>query len=66
MLQLRLTGYGPDDGIVMGPFHNVELMPGTGYVGVQHAGEEEWTEYVIEGYDHVFVEVAGTEPGGVA
>ena len=66
-LQLRLTDIGPNDGEVIGPLQNVEVYPASDYIGIQRPGEE-WEEVLIygTGVAHVFVEVAGTEPGGAA
>jgi hypothetical protein len=61
MLQLRLSGIGPDDGEVVGPLRNVEVLD-SGTVMVQGDSEEDWYEVDTTDVMHVFVEPAGTEP----
>lgn len=68
MLQIRLSGFGPTDGEVVGPLANVELYD-TGLLGIQRGTSEEWEELNPFGdaeVSHVFIEVAGTEPMGGA
>lgn len=63
LLQVRTSYYGPDDGLVYGPFQNIEFLSAD-TIGVQRPGEEDWEDLDITGPEvvHVFVEPYGTEP----
>lgn len=64
MLWLSLCEYGPLEVRRLGPFTDIEIMPGSNFVGVRNTTENdeaEWVEVEIGIYHAVFVE-DGPEP----